>query len=388
MTDDAKTTVPLPKPEDYLAAEITGRSGDYVLSQDPDLGGKFISRLYAIKVANKTGEAVHVRLECLDNKGVSLGKTCAVVPDGTLEPCNGLDTHFGAWIATPNGARELIVHVVKYEGSQDAEDWSKAQALRTKIRVVGDTVLLQENGNVWPKSRQGTHVYYDDDVMLVESDVVASGEDDGVRYGWVSSDGEKWVASIPHVFNPKDGLSSRAGLTLDPARYSCLSEPITHVRFTKEASEAEPMSPVLEVFDVGGNVVRIFEKDGEIRSAPYVVTPGSDGKVEVVNELAVTPEGDLPDDGADPHVIEIWPMGYKTTQASGTPLTIPAKVAGDDPSRATLTYASEGSTENDEYPNKGKGAEPGSLDFRRQSALNWVSGDDPKVVIKQDDCGT
>lgn len=346
-----------PPQSSYIAGGVT-RDEDGVLVLDKD-SGKFQARLMLLKVENRTDpeEELDIKLEVMNQN--SKRSTCveAPIPGGQWEVDRQTGCH-GAWAVVAGDTTQVKV------SARDRQKGAWQELGHIGVRAVGHRVSFVPTGTSAASSEEFRHVYYQGHAMVVQ----IAGPDGGegtTKYGWVrwtNGTEERDLESSPHACPPGESTT----IDLDPSVSGPGAGWVPVAICFGDRPDRVSHDHRFELFDVDGNTARILVEhdrtleEDVITSGPYAVTayPAmSAGTVNVVNDTSED--------------IDVWPMGNpsdgrRAVEANGGSRSFGVGEGAAVPYTPPL---SSGDTRT------------------RQAALHWKAGGDPKIVIKQDNCG-
>lgn len=360
----------LPDESHYLAGKITKDGEVYEftrLNENPSPDNDwFLAHLGALKIENHTEDRLILTVAWAWSAATGENIECvtASVPHGTWEAEGVPDPgRYGIWAALP---RQLTSVRVSIEGMQLRYEDSLVDYAEFQADNVSGTIILFDEGKARSRTRLFRHVY------VQGGKIAISNETEHPWTGtvtWKDDDGNEEPKPLG-----KEVKLGRHEYPLMPPDTTGSWYPAT---ITLENQTPYDKTQEFKLFDVDGKRVEIVQEtnakgDWSV-AGPYVIT-SEDDEVVVYNELLSS--------------VDVWPMGYKVgNENSSPPVTSPPVVSVRPKDRRSFTMVDGGSTANDKIPYRGPG--PGqSTSFQRQSALNWLADGDPKVVIRQNDCGS
>ncbi|MCH9684018.1 MAG: hypothetical protein K0V04_21470 [Deltaproteobacteria bacterium] len=357
----------IPPSNKYIAGHITEK---LEFEADNLTNGVFRAPLGVLKIENHSRQRceVQITLERNDQNEVT---QCvrATVPHGEWviagNPPGADGGRYGIWAVIPAVVNTVWVSVNDNE-------------YELRVRNVAHEIEIDKSGP-HAKSGEANHVYFQGSRIDVINDY--KGAWDGT-ITWAKDDQPDTTTPIQRI--PSGGPGSHTvTISLDPTLHDDLGDGWRAVSLELNSVDVPGRTGVFELFDVDGNEVQILSAnyDGvtKIGSAPYAITPQSSTVKVVNNLLSISP---------DPNTISVWPTGYKVGNVDVDP---PVEGQSVNPGNS-VTFdvvdpsEADANTPNDQVPYRGPGVD-GSPTFTRQAGLNWLVGGDPKVVIKQNDCG-
>lgn len=378
-------SVRIPPTKSYLVGYINEdlefkriAAGDPEYEEDWYGGGtnrKYRARLGAVKVENQSGGEVELLLELYDPNNVRQHCVEASVGCGsysiTNPSTNEEEVRFhGAWIFVPprQSGTDWRVKITASAGGRTGPSFTQYVVPTSYVAHIGNP-----SGNV-----TGTHEY--NYVYFLDDYWESNGRSSSMELRnyvdaeyllsvvWRSSDPvdvRRWTRDLGFSIMGKRDHEAYRQLPFSfgpPPEDAPEGAVPCRLEVSAAQSGVTPESATFELFDLGGDLVELrIAADGNVTSAPHAITP-SNGRVRVFNDTG----GDLC----------VWEEGNRPPEDSeGNPECSP-----ESETHAPLGHRQVKELSVPFIDAEGK---------RYQSSVHWQpQGDDPKVIIKQDDCGS
>ena len=335
------TNIHFPDPSAYCAGAIELRDdptkGQYLdftpLNFWPPEGStrpdepRFPAGLMALKIENRSKKTIDLKLEAFTADGSSVSCVSLSVSDEQWEGPEPVGTIYrGAWLWLDDSVRKIEVSASVSACEPDAASIGGVSKREMRVEANGGRITLSETNQLTAKSGEGTRVFS-------------------------SQDPEDASKRRVRLKNRSTTSSMRApGVTVDPQKSVWYAIPAGSSSLTVEVLDGRGVvesSETYEVYDGGGSTVTIrdvgTESEPHYISAPYAIVSDPSQSMQTVYVLNETGSS-----------MRVWIAG------DSTKTNIPAGGTG------TFQF-----TDNDS-----------------QWALHWDDlHDDPKVIVKQDNCG-
>lgn len=314
----------------------------------PESDAVFPAKLMALKIENQADSELDLRLTAQGADGSDLH--CVEASVSNLRWPDSSGNHQGAWLWLNDQAHQVQVSVKTRTGWTDLGTFA--------LDIVANRITLPANGTEpIAKSREGRRLFCSRDVNQPNMRKVALVNWSTIYSMQAEVEGGGQSATLAAACSP---TVRNEGWILVPTGHS-------QVRITVRDAETgvEQSDSLFRVYDTDANTV-VLEDVGtatapEIYSAPYAVVAAA----EQGNGVAVVNNTD--------QSVRVWRQGEGPSQATSRVLTL-----------------EPGSTRYFTFPDMLFKDASGAVVVTTSKpwTLHWDDGnDDPKVIVKQDNCG-